>query len=327
MRYPLEAALRRYAQGNLPAWGEAEAEIDPPSWAVAETGSDPALPGGGLNRHSMLYIGEGNNRMYLIHGGRVIWTFDAGKGWEYDDVWMLQSGNILFSRMYWAAEITPDKRFAWRMDAPEGTEIHTVQPIGADRVLLALNASPLPKAMIVDKRTGETIWEHAIPYDAIPPHGQFRRFRMTAAGTFLAPCLSMGRVVEFDSDFHEIWRYDIAGPWAAVRLGNGNTLITGEREGVTREVNPAGETVWEFRLDELPEAWRLGGTQSCVRLDNGNTLICSRGDGGRTPQLIEVPPEKQVVWVLKDWKNLGPCTAVQVLTESGRPEAPGECQR
>ena len=47
MRYPLEAALRRYAQGNLPAWGEAEAEIDPPSWAVAETGSAPALPGTG----------------------------------------------------------------------------------------------------------------------------------------------------------------------------------------------------------------------------------------------------------------------------------------
>ena len=327
MSYPLEHALRRYLATDIPAWGEAEAEIDPPSWTVSEEGCDPDLPGGGLARHDMLYIGEGNNRMYLIHDGRVAWTFDAGKGWEYDDVWMLQSGNILFSRMYWAAEITPDKRFAWRMEAPEGTELHTVQPIGADRVLLAMNGSPLPRALIVNKRTGEVEFDKEIPYAPVTPHGQFRRFRMTAEGTFLAPCLSMDVVMKFDRDMRPVWSYSIPGPWAAVRLRNGNTLITGEREGVTREVDRAGNTVWEFYLDELPESWRLGGTQSCVRLDNGNTLICSRGDGGRTPQVVEVTPDKRVVWVLRDWKHLGPCTAVQVLTESGRPEVPGECQR
>lgn len=327
MKTPLEAALRRYESPDLPQWGEAESEIDPPSWLVSDTSCDPSLPGGGLSRHDMLYIGEGNNRMYLIRNGHILWTFDAGKGWEYDDVWMLTDGNILFSRMTWAAEITPDKRFAWRMEAPEGAELHTVQPIGAERVLLAINAAPLPRALIINKRTGAVEFDHEIPYDPVWPHGQFRRFRMTAAGTFLAPCLSMDRVVEYDRDFHPVWSYSIKSPWAAVRLKNRNTLITGEREGVTREVDPTGRTVWEFYLDELPEPWRLGGTQSCVRLDNGNTLVCSRGDAGCTPQIVEVTPDKKVVWVLKDWKNLGPCTAVQVLTESGRPEIPGECQR
>ena len=327
MGYPLENALKRYLDPNLPSWGEAEMEIDPPTWTADEHGCDPSMPGEGLARHTMLYIGEGNNRMYLIHGGRVVWTFDAGKGWEYDDVWMLSSGNILFSRMYWVAEITPDKRFAWRMEAPEGTEMHTVQPIDRERVLMAMNAMPLPRALIVNRRTGEVEYDREIPYDAVRPHGQFRRFRLTAEGTFLAPCLSMDKVVEYDRDMKPVWRYDIPGPWAAVRLKNGNTLITGERQGVTREVDRHGQTVWEFYLDELPEAWRLGGTQSCVRLDNGNTLICSRGDNGRTPQLVEVTPDKQVAWLLKDWKHLGPCTAIQVLTESGAPEQPGACQR
>ena len=328
MRYPLEAAIQKYLDPRIPAWGEAEEEIDPPAWAVSDVGCDPALPGEGLKRHTMLYIGEGNNRMYLIHDGRVVWTFDAGKGWEYDDIWMLQTGNILFSRMYWAAEITPDKRFVWRLDAPEGAEIHTVQPIGPERVLMAVNALPLPRAWIVNKRTGAIEYDREIPYAPLEhPHGQFRRFRMTAEGTFLAPCLSMDRVIEYDRDMKPVWTYSIPGPWAAVRLKNGNTLITGEQQGVTREVNRRGDTVWEFYLDELPEPWRPDGTQSCVRLDNGNTLICSRGGGGKTPQLVEIAPDKQVVWVLKDWKNLGPCTAVQVLTESGAPEEPGACAR
>ena len=39
----------------------------------------------------------------------------------------------------------------------------------------------------------------------------------------------MGFVAEYDKDFHEIWRYDSPKPWAALRLKNGNTLITGRR--------------------------------------------------------------------------------------------------
>jgi hypothetical protein len=38
------------------------------------------------------------------------------------------------------------------------------------------------------------------------------------------------------------------------------------------------------------------------------------------------PPDKKVVWVLKDWANFGPATAVQVLDDSGIPENPGQLQ-
>jgi hypothetical protein len=43
--------------------------------------------------------------------------------------------------------------------------------------------------------------------------------------------------------------------------------------------------------------------------------------------LVEVTPGKKVVWVLKDWKNLGPATAIQVMDDPGVPEKPGDCQR
>ncbi len=64
-----------------------------------------------------------------------------------------------------------------------------------------------------------------------------------------------------------------------------------------------------------------------MRLANGNTIVCSMGNGGKRPQLVEVTEEKEVVWVLNDWRELGPATAVQILNEPGRPEVPGELAR
>jgi hypothetical protein len=136
----------------------------------------------------------------------------------------------------------------------------------------------------------------------------------------------MGQVVEYDKEFKEIWKYDIRSPWAAIRLKNGNTLITDEGDKLTREVNAKGETVWELKPEDVPAEYRFINTQSCTRLANGNTIICSRGGGGQGPQLVEVTPDKKVVWVLWDFANLGPATAVQILDDPGIPENPGESE-
>lgn len=327
MTYALEKTIQRFLSPDIPVWSPDEEEIDRPFWPVSEEGCDPTLPGGGLARHDMLYIGEGCNKIFLIKDGKIVWTFSTGKGWELDDVWMMINGNILFSRMYWAAEVTPEKKIVWRMDAPKETEIHALQPLDLDRVLVLVNEAPAPRVLIINKRTGEKELDRVIPYwGAVGTHGQNRRIRYTAEGTFLVPYLSGGKVVEFDKDFNEIWSYDVGKPWAAIRLKNGNTLISDESDESVIEVTPDKAVVWRFSVSELPEEIRLGGTQSCVRLDNGNTILCARGHG-KTPQLVEITPDKKVVWVVKDWKNLGPATAVQILKDGGIPENPGECQR
>jgi hypothetical protein len=45
-------------------------------------------------------------------------------------------------------------------------------------------------------------------------------------------------------------------------------------------------------------------------------------------QIIEVTPEKKVVWVLSQWKDpdLGPASSIQLLDQPGIPEK-GELQR
>ena len=330
---PCMAQLDRFTASDVPAMGPAETESPAGKWtnAVAPAG----LPGNGLAQHPMLYVGENYTKMFLVNDGKVIWTYQTGPGWEYDDVWMLSNGNILFTRMQYVAEITPDKKVVWRYDCDTSTnashtEVHTCQPIGLDRVMFVLNGVP-PRLMIVNIKTGAVEVNHEIPLvqPANPKyiHGQFRRARVTAQGTYLLSYLSESNVVEYDKNFNKIWSYPIKSPWAGIRLRNGNTLITDEQDSLTREVNSKGETIWELKKTDLPEAYRFAqAPQSCTRLANGNTIFCSRGGGGKGPQLVEVTPDKKVVWVLQDWKDLGDATAVQILDDPGVPEIPGESQ-
>ena len=192
-----------------------------------------------------------------------------------------------------------------------------------------LNGLP-PRLMVVNIKNNKVEVQHTLPAmsltDQKTVHAQFRRVRYTSKGTYLVSFLEMNKVIEYDRHFKPIWEYDIKSPWAAIRLKNGNTLITDEKDILTREVNPRKETVWELRSSDLPAAYRYLNAQSATRLVNGNTIICSRGGDVKGPQLVEVTPDKRVVWVLWDWADFGPATAVQILDEPGLPEIPGQSQ-
>lgn len=330
---PCMNVLNLFTAANVPAIAPEEelASCGNPN-AVMPTN----LPGNGLAQHPMLYIGENCNKMHLVKKGKTIWSYSTGKGPEYDDIWMLSNGNILFTRMQYVALITPDKKVLWRYDCnnskgAQHTEVHACQPIGLDKVMFVVSGLP-PKLFVVNIKTGKVEVEHDLPYiqpaDPNDIHPQLRRARVTAKGTYIVSLLNLGRVVEYDKDFKEIWSYKSTKPWAAIRLKNGNTLITDETESLTREVNTKGETVWEFNCkNDLPAKYQFtSAPQTCTRLANGNTIFASRGKGGKGPQLIEVTMDKKVVWVLQDWKNIGDATAVQILNDPGIPEIPGQSE-
>jgi len=326
----LKKALTSLSASDIPPFGPSEKAVPLLSSIVKTNLVLDHIPGNGLAQHPMLYIGEGYNTIFIVKDGKIIWTYSTGSGFEFDDIWLLSNGNVLFSRMSYAEEVTPQKKVVWHLDAPKGTEIHSLQPIGLDKVFVMQNG-PTPKIIIINKKTGAIEVDHELvaPGASGPGsvHGQFRRGRVTANGTYLVSWLSLGKVVEYDKEFKEIWSYATPKPWAAIRLKNGNTLITDEDLMLTREVNPKGENVWEYKLKELPSDIPFINCQSCIRLANGNTIFCSRGDGGKGCQLVEITPDKKVVWALYDWQHLGPATAIQALDDPGIPEKPGDLQR
>jgi hypothetical protein len=305
------------------------------------------LPGKGLAQHSFLYTGEWdyrntNQTIFLVRGGEVVWTYsipikDAdGTLQELGDATMLSNGNVVFCRKVGASEVTPDKKMIWNMDTPKGMELHSIQPIGLDHVLVTINGNPAGKLLLINTTTGKTEKEYTFPVlnPGANPHIQFRRVRKTKEGTFLAAHLRDQKVVEYDANFKEIWSYACKYPWDAVRLKNGNTLITTD-DNTVREVNKQGEIVWKFSPEDAPE-YKFIIFQEACRLENGNTVICNwcphNFDAKLWPgsvQLLEVTLEKKVVWALRQWNNpdLGPASSIQLLDEPGIPENPGDLQR
>jgi hypothetical protein len=209
----------------------------------------------------------------------------------------------------------------WNYDGPPGTEIHTTYPVDKDRVLIMQNGNPA-KLMVINKVTNKVEKEMVLPTrNATGTHGQFRHICMTPSGTFLVAHLDLGKVVEYDQEGKELWSVPAPSVWAAVRLKNGNTLLSGNQHGYVREVNPKGETVWEINKDDLPGITLF--VQEVSRLANGNTLInnwvgsAPTADWPKIVQLIEVTPDKKVVWALRDWTTLGPASSTQLLDEPG----------
>lgn len=336
LRVRILAALPLLAAGA----GAGAAEFPAAMPAVVPLSPD-VLPGGGLAQHPFLYAGEWDTRkpnqsIFLVRDGRIAWSASIplhprpGANQEFDDATLLPSGNIIFSRMSGAGELSPDKKLLWDYPAPPGTEIHSIQAIGGDRVLIMRNGNPA-QAMIINTSSGATEKVIPIPTAVTATHGQFRHVRMTAAGTLLVPHLGEGKVVEYGLDGTVLWSVPAKSPWSAVRLSNGNTLIAGDWSGYVREVNPGGETVWEFTQADVPNI-RLFNTQTASRLANGDTLITNWCAGDKnvgewpgTVQVLEVTRDKRVVWALRAWKDpadLGPASSIQLLDEP-----PGDEQR
>ena len=314
-------------------------------FTVAQTiNKDYKLPGKGINQHPFLYVGEWDVRnptaqsMFLVRDGKVVWKYSipqrtaTGHIQEFDDATLLSNGNIVYACMSAAGIITPEKNIIWQYICPEGTETHSCQPIGKDSVLMVLNGFP-GKVLIFNTATNTLLKEIVIQSSSTSTHGQFRHVRITPNKTIMVGLFAEKKVVEYTLDGKEVWSVDASSAWSAIRLHNGNTLISGDALSYTREVNMKGETVWELTQADVP--FKLYNNQTATRLANGNTVITNWCAGNKnteewagTVQVFEVTPDKKVVWALSSWKNpdLGPSTYIQLLDEPGNPDN-GELQR
>jgi hypothetical protein len=299
--------------------------------------SPAVLPGSGLAQHDFFYAGEAKEeRMFIVRKGEIAWSYThPGKG-EISDAVLLPNGNILFAHQFAITEVTPGKKVAWNYDAPPNTEIHSVQPLGANSVMFLQNGNPA-KAIAVNKTTGRTEHEFMLPVrDSKSIHGQFRRARFTSTGTLLVAHMDQGKIVEYDLDGKVLWSMESPGVWSASPLKNGNILIAGSSRKYVREVDRKGATVWEFTAADAP-GYQFSNIQTATRLANGNTLIndwfnewSGKVDPANAPiQAIEVTPGKKIVWALRSWTppaDLGPSTTIQILDEPGMADKAGRRQ-
>ena len=250
--------------------------------------------------------------------GKVTWEYPAPHGC---DVWALPNGNLLFSVGTGSVkEVTRDKKVVFSYEAK--TEIFSCQRLPDGNTLIGeCNTGRLVE---VDPK-GKVVKElRLLPEGTDGGHIYMRKARRLANGNYLVALFGPQVVREYDPSGKIVMEIPApGGPFSAIRLPNGNTLISCGDILPARprvfEVDPEGKTVWQVTHDELPGAklWFMTGLQ---RLPNGNTLMANwlgHGHIGDGNHLIEVTRDKKVVWTFADHKAMKTITSVQLLDVPG----------
>jgi hypothetical protein len=248
--------------------------------------------------------------------GEIEWQFPADKP---QDVWMLANGNVLFSHLRGAREVTMEKKIVWEYTSPEKTEVHGCQPLPDGRVMVVECGT---KRLIEVGRDGQIVREIAVPVKTKNTHDQMRGCRRTKDGRYLVCAKGDRAILELSAEGKLLRSIKTPGDPHEVReLPNGHLLIAcGEGEALL-ELDREGKTVWKLGTQEVPNnpLRLISGFQ---RLPDGHTLVINwlgHGYLATTAQFFELDEQKRIVRQFTDHARFVSINKVQILDVSGDP--------
>lgn len=245
---------------------------------------------------------------YLVMGAKTaIIREDASVEFEYDggtrDGWLLPSGNLLLAFADRVVEITREKKIVLSYTlSRDNAEIGTTQRL-YDGSTLVTELGKQPRLLVLD-RDGKIVREVKLQPETDNAHLQTRMARELKNGNFLVPHLLAFAIKEYRLDGSivrefELDRPELAGrseenwPFTAIRLDDGNTLVSLTHGNKVAELDPKGAIVWLVRNEEVEN--RLKDPCGCQRLANGNTVIGSHA-AWEGVSMIEITRDKKIVW-------------------------------
>jgi len=266
--------------------------------------------------HSFLAMGA---TTYIVSGdGKIEWTYPLGTR----DGWVLPDGHLLLTLSKCdqypgggVVEVTREGKVLFEYKGTQ-SEVNTSQKLPNGRILLA-EAGPNPRLLEVDVK-GNVALTIPLICQTTNHHMQNRMTRKLANGNYLVPQLLDQVVREYTPEGKVVWEVKTPNwPFTAIRLSNGHTLINCTMGNLIIEVDPGGKTVWQLSNDDLPKPL-ISDACGGQRLPNGNTVFTSYHIGADRTKLIEVTPDKRVVWTYTDDKKDG-IHEFQILDTNGKP--------
>jgi hypothetical protein len=287
-----------------------------PGAAHSETPA-PVAPATNAVSHPFACTDYTAGKVFLVsREGKIEWKYSTS---NCNDLWVLPNGNLLFNTGRGVREVTRNKQVVF--DFQSKSEIFACQRLTNGNTFIGeCNGGRLLEVEPSGRIAREI---RLLPEGKDGGHGFMRNARKLANGHYLVAHLGEQVVREYDGEGKPVLTIPaVGGPHSAVRLPNGHTLITcSDRPGGSRvfEADAAGKPVWEVTSADLPgiSLKFLAGVQ---RLPNGNTVFCNwlgHGQFGKAPHLIEVTPDKRVVWTVADHKSFRTISSVQLLDVPG----------
>ena len=268
---------------------------------------------------------------YLVMGGTTAIIGEDGKAtWEYRggsrDGFILPNGHALIAFSDVVEEVTMDKQVVFSYQrSKENKEIGTTQRLyNGDTLVTEEGANP---RLLEINPEGKIVLEFPLQPETDNAHMQTRMGRQLKNGNFLMPHLLAFAVKEYapDGKIVNVLKTDldeIGGrkaenwPFTAIRLDNGNTLVSLTHGNKVAEFNPRGEIVWKVTNDDVQGLFKDPcGSQ---RLANGNTVIGSHA-AATGISMVEVTRENKIVWT-SDHRLAAGVHHFQILTTNGKSE-------
>ena len=257
--------------------------------------------------------------------GKVFIVSPEGKvEWEYaapscNDLWVLPNGNLLFNTGHGVREVTREKKVVF--DYQSKSEIYACQRLNNGNTFIGeCNAGRLLEVAPDGKIVKEL---RLLPAGKDGGHSYIRNARQLDNGHYLVAHYGEQVVREYDGKGRVVREIPaVGGPHSAIRLANGHTLIAcGDRPGGSKvfEVDADGKTVWQVQGAEL-SGISLKFMAGLQRLPNGNTVMSNwlgHGQFGKAPHIIEVTPDKKVVWTFADHQTMKTISSLQLLDVPG----------
>ncbi len=253
------------------------------------------------------------------------------------DLHRLPNGNILFQRSFTQlVEVDPrTDQVVWnydagRMNGNDGkrVEVHAFQRLNEGSTMVVESG---PARILEVDREGKVRKEIKLKVNHPDAHSDTRLARKLDNGHYLVCHERDGAVREYDGSGKVVWEYAVPlfdraprgghGPeawgnqcFAALRLPNGNTLITTGNGHSVIEVTPGKEIVWSLHQKDLPGV-TLAWVTTLQVLKNGNIVLGNCHAGPENPQIVEVTRDKKVVWSFKDFQNFGNALSNSLVLE------------
>ena len=283
-------------------------------------GVSPAASGPIPIAHSFFVAGPSLTGI-MGEDNEVLW--DSGRPAARDG-YVLPNGHVLICWSDVVHEYDLDKNviFTYKLSELNG-ELGTAVRLD-NGLTMIIESGKQPRIVEVDNE-GEIIHEVALQPETDNVHMQTRMARKLPTGNYLAPHLlafavkeytPSGEVVKtFKTDLEQLGGKEAENwPFTAIRLDNGNTVITLTHGNKIIEVDPDGVVVWQMSNEDVEDAV-FADPCGAQRLPNGNTVIASYA-AQEGVKLFEVTPEREVVWAYE-----GPHRVhhFQILTTNGQP--------
>ena len=253
-------------------------------------------------------------KVFVFDGDEIVWQHDAPLS---NDLWVLPSGNLLFTTGHGVLEMTMDNDTVFSYSSP--SHIFACQRLANGNTFVGECNSGRLLEIAPDGKVVKDVC--ILPEGVTDGKKSFiRNARRLDNGHYLVAHYGGKKVVEYDEAGKNIWEVPVSGgAHSVMRLPNGNTLVAvadADKNPRIVEFNPRKEVVWELSNADFPDdnpMKFIGGMYYVPEKGIYFTNWQGHGKNEKKPHLMLVDRDKKLKYAFPQRDDITTLSSVFII--------------